>query len=399
MARGIETTAFLLALTLLAGCETLAPEFRPDPKPEAAWERQVRTLKCDYEPNSLTIRSHEPLLFATMAVCGGGHLAGKHPGLGYMSLLAVDTGKNEVQAARIATNSEGGLHYTAAGDLIWFSSANAGISHRDQRFLEVFTAPAGTVAERSLGRLELPFAADSPYVHVGGDCHVLVVSAFRETGQDPERQLMWVFRDDDPVAGAKPVEGVGRILYWNAAGKYFVTQKERYFDPSPQHSSTLQRARLTCSGELAPLSDQEADRLANVTYVNAKFLPLANGDLVVTSQLADPDEGRAGELLVFRGNGLDRIGPFSVPFPECPDASCAPLGLFVSLHGASATGRHFLAEAGNVFSAYRLGDLARVRRWPARPSGNYLHLVVDDDTVLQLERGGRVAYYSLTQPR
>jgi hypothetical protein len=136
-----------------------------------------------------------------------------------------------------------------------------------------------------------------------------------------------------------------------------------------------------------------------VTDVNARYLPLSNGDLVVASEVADPDQGGAGELLVFRGKGLERIGPFSVQVSECPD-NCVPLGISVSLHGASASGRHFLAEAADVFTAYSVDDLANVRRWPTRePSDRYVHLFVDDDTVLQLERGGRVAYYSLAAPR
>jgi hypothetical protein len=399
MARGIDFAGLLLALTFLAGCETLAPEYRPDPRPEAAWEEQLRPLKCDYRRDSLSIRSHDPFIFAIMAVCYGGHLARAHPKLGYMSLLTVDVGRSELQAARITANSEGGLHYTATGDLIWFSSANAGTSHGDQQFIEVFSAPAGTVAERSLGRLELPFAANPPFVHAGDDCHVLVVSAFRETSKEPQRQLMWLFRDDDPVATAKPLEGVGRILYWNPVGKYFVTQKEPYFDPGPRHSPALQRSRLNCSGDLAALTGQEATRLANVTYLTARYLRLPNGDLVVASEVADQNQGGAGELLVFRDNSVERIGPFSVQSP-CPDLGCVPLGRSVSLHGGSASGRHFLAEAGDVFAAYRVDDLATVRRWPTRhPSDRYVHFLVDDRTVLQLERGGRVAYYSLEAAR
>jgi len=403
MAKRFEVAGLLVAaLALLVGCESLPPEYRPERRPTAAWEKQLRELKCDYRRHSLSIRSRDPLVFATTAVCFGGHVARKHPGLGYLSLVLVDTARNEVQASRITANWEGGLHHTASGDLMWFSTGNAGMTHTDQRFIEVFAAKAGTVTERSLGRLELPFAAYSPFVHLGEGCHVLMVSAFRRNYEDPYRTLAWVFRDEDPVGTAKPVEGVGRILYWNPVGKYFVTQKQVHVDVGPKHSDVLERSRLTCSGELATLPGEDAERLANVTYMSASYLPLPNGDLVVASKVADPDEGGAGELLVFQGDGVQRAGPFSLQMPDCPDLSCVPLGMSVLLHDASASGRHLLMELipVDVFTVYRLEDLAKVRRWPtSKPSDRYMHVLIDDATVMQLENGGRVAYYSLTEPK
>jgi hypothetical protein len=398
MTRELVIKALLGALALLlAGCETLSPEDRPDPRPAAAWEKQLAVLKCDYRRHSVSVRSRDPLVFASMAVCYGGKLLGNKPGLGYMSLLAIDTGRNEVQATRITANREGGLHYTASGDLMWFSTANGSMSYQDQRFIEVFTAPAGTVQERSLGRLEIPFAANPPGFHAGEGCHLLTVSALRESAAEPFRQLMWIFRDESPIATARPVEGVGRVLYWDPVGKYFVTQKQVYLDGQARHSTAPERSRLTCSGEVVPLAVEEASRLANVTYMNATYLPLPNGDLVVASESQDQDSGLAGELLVFRGSGMDRIGPFSVPYPDCPDLACAQLGFSVLLEGASATGRHFLAQliAVDLFTVYRVDDLARARRWETRESSDrYVHLLIDDNTVMQLERGGRVSYYS-----
>jgi hypothetical protein len=395
--RRFKIKALLPALALLVGCGTVPPEDRPDPRPVAAWEKQLRALKCDYRRHSLAIRSREPLVFATMAVCYGSSLARKTPGRGYNSLLVVDTGRNEVQATRITSNWEGGLHYTASGALVWFSTANAGISHKEQRFVEVFAASAGTVVERSIGRLELPFAANSPFVYAGDECHLLAVSAFRETSAEPFRQLMWLFGDLDPVGTAKPVEDVGRILYWNPVGKYFVTQKQLSVDRGPRHSTVLERSRLTCSGEVGPLADDDARRLANVTYINATYMPLPNGDLLVASELQDPDEGGAGELFVFRGSRMDRVGPFSVSAPDCPDLACVPFGLAVSLQGASASGRYFLTHLipADLFTVYSIDDLARARRWQTRqPFDRYVHVLVNDNTVMQLERGGRVSYYS-----
>jgi hypothetical protein len=396
--RGFGVKALLPAWVLLAGCGSIPPEDRPDRRPVAAWEKQLQALKCDYRRHSLTLRSREPLVFATMAVCYARIVAGKKPGLGYISLLTVDTGRNEVQATRITSIWEGGLHYAASGDLIWFSAANAGISHKEQRFIEVFSAPAGTVAERSLGRLEIPFAANSPFVHAGEGCHLLTVSAFRETSEEPFRQLMWLFRDEDPVGTAKPVTDVGQVLYWNPVGKYFVTQKQLPVDRGPRHSRTLERSRLTCSGEVAPLPDDDARRLANVTYINATYLSLPNGDLLVASELEDPDEGGAGELLVFRGSRVDRVGPFSVSNPFCPDLACVPLGFTVFLQGASASGRHVLTQMlgpVDLFKVYNIDDLGRARRWQTpKPFDRYVHVLVNDNTVMQLETRGRVSWYS-----
>jgi hypothetical protein len=382
----------LIGLAFFAGCETpLPPEFRPDSRPQAAWEKQLERLDCHYYRYTLAVRSRDPLVFAIMGNCLGGGAAGKKPGLGYYWLISVDAGRNEVQATRIASNSAGGLHYTASGDLMWFSSAGPTTPSGGEPFVEVFTASAGTVQERSLGRLDTPFRAVTPSISEGEGCHVLMTAGSHASERGPHEYRHWLMRDEDPINSAKVVEGFSRVLYWNPVGKYFVTQ-------APKLDRKLNHSRLSCSGEVSPLPPDEAARLATVTDTYATYLALADGTLVAANKSGEEGTGQGTELLVFReGRSMERIGPFSVDLPPCPDLACEPLGLSAFLMGASPSGRHFVVCVLflDMFLVYRVGEDKSVRRWSNHlPFDRYIPVMIDDNTAMQLEARGPVSYYS-----
>jgi hypothetical protein len=385
-----KLTAFLIALTLLAGCETVPHGAPPDPRPEAAWEKQLKALNCSYHRDTLAVRSSEPLVFAIMGYCGGGGLPGKKPGLGYLVLLSVDTGRDEVQAARLASDTASGLHYTASGDLMWFSSAAPDVPSGSQQFIEVFTAPAGSVQERSLGRLETPFFATRPLFSRGEGCHILMTGGAGGASPAPYQRRVWLMRDGDPIGSAKAVEGIGRVLYWSSVQKHFVVQEAKL-------EKQLKRSRLSCSGERSPVSGDEAVRLGEVLHMNASFMPLPNGDLIVRNESPEPGLDEASLFIFREGRAVEMIGPPEGDNPSCPDLVCEPLYLSATLLGPSPSGRHLLAlaVAAEGFIVYRVDDLRAVRRWMTRePFDRYVTLLVDDTTVMQLQDRGAVAYYS-----
>ncbi|HSC14026.1 MAG TPA: hypothetical protein VLI71_02870 [Gammaproteobacteria bacterium] len=293
------------------------------------------------------------------------------PHQGYESLIAVDEAKGELRSVSISAFASGGLHYTRAGGIIWFSELNQALVGQEQHFIEAFSLEPQSVSERSLGRIELPFVAGAAIVTQGGECHVLTIQNRNDSSL--HARLFVLFDDGDPIGLMRFLTGIEHVLFWEPLSQVFVVDRA-----VARSATTADRAALDCSAEIKPLDQALARRVAHTERRGAWYLAATTGDLLVN------DSGDYGlRALLVRGMDVTAFPPDVM----CRDPNaCETYSVWA--RGWSPSGEHFaLMESDDALQVYRTDDLAVVyRRAPKRNEG---FLLIDDRAAYFVDRRGR----------
>ncbi len=334
---------------------------------ENTWFEQLSALRCR-QPVNFDTPSLDPALFAMIASCRRVPRPQAHQG--YESLIAVDAAKEELRAVRISALTSGGLHYTRGGAIIWFSELNQLLVGHEQRFVEAFSLEPHALAERSLGRIELPFVAGSTLITQGPHCHVLRIQ--NRNDSSPRARIFVQFDDGDPIGSMRVLSGIEHVLFWDALSQLFV------IDTVGGSATAASRATLDCSGQVGPLDVALARRLAHMERRGGWYFAATTGDLLIN------DFGSYGSraLLV--------VGMDMTAFPA--DVSCRNPNwceVYSTLaRGWSPSGEHFaLQEARAVLRVYRTDDLSVVFRRELGLDDRLLF--IDDDSGYFVTRRGR----------
>lgn len=356
--------ALLLVVLAGSGCRSIAP--LPGASEVADWQKAYRALDC-WNPRHLYVMpSTDPLLFAMTRICL--NVPGKaEPHQGYQTLVAIDAARNEVRAVRMTSVYSGGIHYTRDGDLIWYSSGNAGEAAISQRHVEAFTLRKGQTREASLGRIEVPFVTGPGVASLRGDeCNLLTVPNYRRDGNTPALTAHFLARDAAPFAESLRLEGPLVPLFWNPAGRYFVVQRGFWAEVRPSHGLLPDRFAVDCTGAQVAIDAPLQARLAQARDHQTRFWMSSRGDL-----LASTSADHASGILVFRGDARDEIrAPTTMAL--CPDLGCEPYVLPFHPVAWSKSGDHFMVEVGfeNV-RVYRTADLNIVANWAVKDPGDF----------------------------
>ncbi len=332
-----------------------------------AWFEQLSAFRCR-QPVNLDTPSIDPALFAMITYCR--RVPRPQPHQGYESLIAVDAAKAELRAVRISAFSSGGLHYTRSGAIIWFSELNQLVVGHEQRFVEAFSLEPQSLAERSLGRIELPFVAGDALITQGAECHLLRIQDRNDSS--PRARVFVQFDDGDPIGSMRALPGIEHVLFWDASSQLFVV------DTVAGSATVASRATLDCSAQLGPLDGALARRVAHMERRGGWYTAATTGDLLIN------DSGVYGwRALLLRGREL-------TSFPA--DTSCFnPNACEVYstwARGWSPSGEHFaLREEREVLRVYRTDDLSVV--YTRQLELNDGLLFIDDDSAYFVSRRGR----------
>jgi hypothetical protein len=304
--------------------------------------------------------------------------------LGYQTLVALDAANGGLRTVQVSAFLVGGVHYTRARSVIWFSGLNQ--AGQPQRFVEVFALEPGALKERSLGRIEVPFVAGTTTLHKGDDCHVLAIHNRRDSAATPQLQRRLLFADGVPT-DAKDLNGIGRVLFWEPERKAFIVELGSVESAG---DAAVQLRELDCAAHLSPLSPSVASRLAQVRKVDRGHYRAPTGDWLIDDPAEDgpPPYFEGPHALVLRG-GLSTVLPSAVVCYDPGIGDCwnrAPSG-----RGWSHSGRHFALRrshpVGYDFEIYRTDTLDVVHR--RRLGANDGFLFIDDDAMYFVARRGR----------
>jgi hypothetical protein len=340
-------------------------------EPDSDWMDRLSAFKCKHSIE-LDALSVDPLQLAMIAPCWRKQPR-PEPHQGPYSLITVDAAREELRVLRVSAFYYDGIHYAGDGRIIWFSALNAGLVGQEQRFVEAFSLEPQSLSERSLGRIELPFVAHSTNLTKGGGCHILGIHS-RPEANTPQQHRFWLFEDGDPIGSGRMVTGIEGVLFWEPRGRVFVAETAR---AAELPGNAVHREALDCSGQLLPLDDALASRLADVDGSPRRYLVSATGDLLSTGFSSERP------ALLFRDASLTRLAPFIRCFDPvtCED-------VFASGLGWSSSGEHFaLLQPGGTLEVYRTADLAVVHERPLDLYDDFLF--VDDRAVYFATRRGR----------
>lgn len=361
----LAVTIFALApLSSLAAAE-----------PKSDWLNRLSAFKCRHSIE-FDAPSLDPLLFAMIAPCWRKQPR-PQPHQGGYSLITVDAARAELRVVRISAFNSGGVHYARDGTIIWFSELNQALVGQEQRFVEVFSLEPESLAERSLGRIELPFITGSTTITKGVDCHALRVQGRKDDSEIQPEHLFLLFGDGDPIASGRLLTGIERVLFWEPRSRVFVIETRADAQASAPH-----RAALDCSGQVLPLDDELARRLANVDESSGRYRVATTGDLLV-----DGYARSTAEALLYRGTALTSFPPRIQCFGfDQPDEACVTspaTGL-----GWSPSGEHFaLLQPAGSLEVYRTLDLAVVHEQPTDRGDSFLF--IDDQAVYHVTARGQ----------
>lgn len=337
------------------------------------WLDRLSSLRCR-PPLDFDAPSIDPPLFTMIAACWRKQpRAQAHEGP--YSLIALDAARNELRTVRISAFSSGGIHYAEGGRIIWFSELNQVLVGKEQRFIEVFSLEEQALAERSLGRFDLPFVAGYTSLTKGVDCHILRIQSRIEDSGAPIKHRFLLFADGDPVGSSRALVGVERVLFFEPTRGIFVVETS-----AAEGGSTARRAAFDCSARELPLDGALTGRLAEVKGRNGRYWAAQSGDLLAVD-LA-PSGART---LLFRGPALTTLPPLIRCSDFWPDecVSYAVSGL-----GWSSSGNYFaIASPGDTLEVYRTADLTLAHEQARDLGGEFLF--IDDRAVYSVMRRGR----------
>lgn len=380
--------AFALVLALTA-CRTVQPF--PGTSEIALWQKQFKALDCWNPRNELDLESGEPLKFAMITICH--RLPVKRKGPGWNALVTLDARNGEVKGIPISSIYNGGVHFTSEGHVVWYSSGKIGEAARAQRYVEAYALRHGESQEQLLGRVDVPFLTGPGIGYIEGEgCHLVQFNSYLANGQSPRLRQLFLVKDHEPFTSAKPLEGIGRALFWDPVRRYFVVQKEPYRVIHLPGSEPLDHRALDCSGQMRELDAEQADRLAVITDENAHYLISRQGKLLVGWQKAGSEEP---EILVFQGSRIDRIASRQ-SFELCPDLGCEPLYDLLFAVSWSNSGEHFMIDRGFAgVEVYRAADMKMVKQWAMKGWNDFpAHGFINDHVAYQFNDHGRLTFHT-----
>ncbi len=384
--RGLALPAVALTLTL-AACQTLQP--LPGSSVPALWQKRFQALDCQNPRYDHHLRSAEPLLAAMLTTCR--RIPVKRTSAGWQTLVILDARRDEVKAVPVTSIYSGGLHFTARGDVVWYSSGKIGEVTRTQNYVEAYALRNGESQERLLGRIEVPFLAGPGVGHVAGEgCRLVSFHNYRADDKSPRLQQIFLVNDDEPFESAKPVAGVGRALFWDPLRRYFVIQKEPFRALGLSRNAPLDRKALDCAGNLRDLDAELDQRLALVTDENARYSVARQGHLAVGW---DKGGSREPEIIVFQGDRVHRIAS-QRSYAYCPDLGCEPFYLPLLAGPWSSSGDHLMVDTGfDSVEIYRVADMQVVKRWVMEDAGEFpAHGFLDDHAAYQFNARSRMTF-------
>jgi hypothetical protein len=333
--------------------------------------------------------STEPLLFAMARICN--RVPIKRETQGWETLVTIDARTNEVRAIPITSIYTGGVHFTQAGDVVWYSSGKSGEATKTQNYAEAYVLRSGELKEQLLGRIDLPFVTGPGVGFIKGDgCHLVVFYNSRKDDSTPKLQQYFLVKDDEPFASAKPIENVGRGLFWDPVRRHFVVQKQRYRHLGYPSVDPLDRYAIDCAGDAVSADAELARRLEPIKDENATYVISRKGDLIVRFQ---KDQSLADEITVFYG---DKVGRISAPedYSDCPDPVCEPLYVSISPGRWSPSGEYFIVDQGySVVHVYRAADMQIVKQWEMAGWNDFpAHGFINDRVAYQLNEHSRITF-------
>jgi hypothetical protein len=380
-------TALLLIVLASSGCRSIAP--LPGAAEVADWQKAYRALDC-WNPRTLyDMPSTEPLLFAMTRICL--KVPGKAgPHHGYQTLVTIDAARNEVRAVRMASVYSGGVHYTRDGDVVWYSSGNAGDATISQRYVEAFTLRKGARQEASLGRAEVPFVTGPGiWSRRGDECNLVTVPNYRRDAETPVLTAHFLARDAAPFAEALRLEGPLMPLFWNPSGRYFVVQRGPAAEGRPAQDVLPDRFAMDCTGAQVAIDAQLQARLAQARDPETRFWMSTRGDLLTWSSAH-----HASGILVFRGDARDELAaPVSMAF--CPDLECEPYALPYMPVAWSKSGDHFMVKVGSGnMRVHRTADLRVVAEWTVKDPGDFPAVgFLNDSAAFEFQDHSRIHFH------
>lgn len=377
--------ALVLVSSALVACHSPRPI--PGAASVAPWQKQFAALDCWNPRDRYDMPSTEPMLFAMSRICN--RVPIKRESQGWETLVTIDARTNEVRAIPITSTSVGGLHFTAGGDVVWYSSGKIDGASRTRNYAEAYTLRQGELKERLLGRIDLPFAIGRSIPFIKGEgCHLVTFHNDRDNDQSPRLRRHFLVKDEEPFASAKPIE-IGRGLFWDPLRRHFVVQKEPRRALGFPSRDSLERYAIDCSGETLPLDTDMLRRLEPIKDENARYLISRKGDLIVGAQKPTG----ADEITVFYGDNVSRINaPESYAF--CPDLGCDPFYIPISPHAWSASGEYFMVdEEFERVRVYRAADMQIVKQWDMVGDEDFpAHGFINDHVAYQLNEHSRITF-------
>jgi hypothetical protein len=366
-----------------------APRPIPGSTSVAAWQKQFAALDCWNPRHLYDMPSTEPVLFAMVRICN--RVPIKREKQGWETVVTIDARTDEVRALPITSIYTGGVHFTAAGDVVWYSSGKSGEAAKTQNYAEAYVLRKGEMQERLLGRIDLPFVLGPGVGFIKGDgCHLVSFANFRQDDSSPRLRQSFLVKDDEPFASAKALDDLGRGLYWDPVRRYFVAQKESHRTRGYPPSDPLSRYAIDCSGAAVTLDADLIRRLEPIKDENAIYVISRKGDLIVESQRGD---SLARDITVFFGDKIDRI---SAPesYADCPDLVCEPFYIPISPRQWSRSGEYFMVDEGyQRVHVYRAADMQIVKQWDMAGANDFpAHGFINDNVAYQFNDHSRVTF-------
>jgi hypothetical protein len=384
----LKPPAFAVAIGLaLVACQS--PQPIPGAAAPAAWQKQFKSLDCWNPRRDYDMPSTDPLLFAMTGPCN--HRPVKRETSGWESLVVIDARETRVMAIPITSIYTGGVHFTGDGDVVWYSSGKSGEAAKTQQYVEAYVLRKGAAREQLLGRIDLPFVLGPGIGYFKGEgCQLVAFFNFRADDKSPRLRQFFLVNDREPFESAKPLDGIGRVLFWDPLRHHFVVQKQQSYEPGGTKEAPLDRHALDCSGQTGEIDAELGRRLAPITDENAMYSMSRNGDLVVGWQKPGSQEP---EIVVFHGGRTDRISA-AQSFAGCPDLACEPDYEMLFAGPWSDSGEHFMIDRGfSRVEVYRASDMQVVKRWVMKGSEGFpAHGFINDHVAYQFNDHSRMTF-------
>jgi hypothetical protein len=372
----------------LVACKS--PQPIPGSPATAAWQKQFKSLDCWNPRRNYDMPSTEPLLFAMTGSCN--HTAIKRETSGWESLVVVDARKDQVTAIPITSIYTGGVHFTGDGDVVWYSSGKSGEAAKTQKYVEAYVLHRGAEQERLLGRIELPFLVGPGIDFIKGEgCHLVAFHNFLADDKTPRLRPLFLVDDREPFESAKPLDGIGRGLFWDPLRHHFVVQTQQPRALGLVKDEPLDRHALDCSGQLREIDAELDRRLAPITDENATYSMSRKGDLVVRWEKPGSKEP---EIVVFHAGQTDRISA-AQSFSVCPDLGCEPTYELLFAGPWSNSGEYFMIDRGGFsrIEVYRASDMQVVKKWVMKGSHDFpAYGFINDHVAYQFNAHSRMTF-------
>jgi hypothetical protein len=288
---------------------------------------------------------------------------------GWQTLVTIDARTDEVRAIPITAISTGGVHYTASGDVVWYSGRRLGEISKTQTYAEAYALRKGELQEQLLGRVDVPFLIGSSVAFIPGEgCHLVSFYNHIEDHKTPRLSQFFIVKDDEPFASAKALDGIGRGLFWDPVRRHFVVQKQATSNVGYRAKQALDRYAIDCSGAMVAMDPEVIRRLEPIRDENATYVMSRKGDLLVGAR---KERSTEDVITVFIGDKTSYIKPPETYVP-CPDLGCDPDYEYIEPQAWSASGEYFMVVIGfHRVDVYRAADMQIVKQWEMQRSGDF----------------------------